>query len=69
MIELILAVLLATLATVERLHTGRRWDEERRRLLGIIVAQDVSPQAAVAAAVKSEKPKPERNQRLTPVDL
>lgn len=62
MIELVLCLLLAAIGAAERVVSGRAWAAERTRLISIIVAQDVSPQVAVAAArpPQPEKPAPER---------
>lgn len=51
-------------------EADKRRTAERTRLIAIIVAQDVSPQAAVAVASKSiERPKPETERRIHPIGL
>lgn len=65
MIELVLVLLLSVIGAAERIVSSRRWDAERKHLLAVILAQDVSPTVAVSvaraaapASPKDEAPKP-----------
>lgn len=67
---LIFGVIVLAIVAWASNEADKRRTEERTRLIAIIVAQDVSPQAAAAVASKAiERPEPATERRPTPIGL
>lgn len=68
MLELTLVLLLSSIGAVERFLSSRRWDAERKHLIAVITAQDVSPQVAASVA-RAATPAPPKDDEPRPVPI